>query len=327
MWYGMPCGGRLRRAREGIEWLRAISVSTVPRGPKAVELPPACRQAPENWKPSPVSDFARHPYMLINLGQRDEPPANGIYLSSDIPCVYINVAQKNRIYLDLCDRDWRAVEIGPDGWRIIANPPIRVRRTAGMLPLPQPEPGGSIEMLRPFLNVRKTDDRDPRFVLAVAWLLAALHPRGPYPILGLVGEQGTAKSFFARVMRKLVDPNSAPLRSLPREDRDLFIAAINGHVIAFDNISGLLDWLSDSLCRLATGGGFATRQLWTDGDEVLFFAMRPIILNGIEDFVSRPDLADRAILLMLEEIGEDQRRSETDLWAAFEVATGTRSLH
>ena len=105
-----------------------------------------------------------------------------------------------------------------------------------MLPLPQPEPGGSIEMLRPFLNVRKTDDRDPRFVLAVAWLLAALHPRGPYPIFGLVGEQGTAKSFFARVMRKLVDPNSAPLRSLPREDRDLFIAAINGHVIAFDNI-------------------------------------------------------------------------------------------
>ena len=93
----------------------------------------------------------------------------------------------------------------------------------------------------------------------------------------------------------LVDPNLAPLRSLPREDRDLFIAANNGHVIVFDNVSGLPDWLSDSLCRLATGGGFATRQLYTDGDEVLFDAMRPIILNGIEDFVSRPDLADRTI--------------------------------
>jgi hypothetical protein len=236
--------------------------------------------------------------------------------------VYLRVGEhESRIYLDLRDRDWRAVEIGPDGWRIIANPPIRFRRTAGMLPLPQPEPGGSIEMLRPFLNVRKSDDWDePQFVLAVAWLLAALHPRGPYPILGLVGEQGTAKSFFARVMRKLVDPNSAPLRSLPREDRDLFIAASNGHVIVFDNVSGLPDWLSDSLCRLATGGGFATRQLWTDGDEVLFFAMRPIILNGIEDFVSRPDLTDRTILLTLEVIGEDKRRSETELWTAFEVA-------
>jgi len=137
--------------------------------------------------------------------------------------------------------------------------------------------------------------------------------------LGLSGEQGTAKSSFARVLRKLVDPNSAPLRSLPREDRDLFIAARNGHVIVFDNVSRLLDWLSDSLCRLATGGGFATRQLWTDGDEALFDAMRPIILNGIEDFVSRPDLADRTLLLLLEVISENQRRSETELWAAFEV--------
>jgi hypothetical protein len=133
--------------------------------------------------------------------------------------VYLRVGEHDdRLYLDLCDRDWRAVEIGPDGWRVIVNPLIRSRRTAGMLPLPQPEPGGCIENLRPFLNVRpKTDDpEDPRFVLAIAWLLAALHPRGPYPILGLSGEQGTAKSSFARVLRKLVDPNSAPLRSLPR---------------------------------------------------------------------------------------------------------------
>ena len=74
--------------------------------------------------------------------------------------VYLRVGEHDdRLYLDLCDRDWRAVEIGPDGWRVIVNPPIRFRRTAGMLPLPQPEPGGSIANLRPFLNVRpKTDD-------------------------------------------------------------------------------------------------------------------------------------------------------------------------
>ena len=56
-------------------------------------------------------------------------------------------------------------------------------------------------------------------------------------------------------------PNTAPLRALPREDRDLFIAASNGHVLAFDNVSGLPAWISDTLCRLATGGGFAVRQL------------------------------------------------------------------
>ena len=117
----------------------------------------------------------------------------------------------------------------------------------------------------------------------------------------------------------LLDPNSAPLRALPREDRDLFIAARNGHVLAFDNVSGLPTWISDTLCRLATGGGFAVRQLFTDQDEVLFDAARPVILNGIEDIVTRPDLADRALFLTLEPIPEDARRLEAELWAAFEA--------
>jgi hypothetical protein len=117
----------------------------------------------------------------------------------------------------------------------------------------------------------------------------------------------------------LLDPNTAPLRALPREDRDLFIAASNGHVLAFDNVSGLAAWISDTLCRLATGGGFAVRQLYTDQDEVLFDACRPVILNGIEDIVTRPDLAERVVFLTLEPIPEERRRSEAELWAAFEA--------
>ena len=123
----------------------------------------------------------------------------------------------------------------------------------------------------------------------------------------------------ARRQLPLPDPNTAPLRALPREDRDLFIAASNGHVLAFDNVSGLPHWISDTICRLATGGGFAVRQLYTDQDEVLFEATRPVMLNGIEDIVTRPDLADRAIVQTLEPIPEERRRSEAELWAAFEA--------
>jgi hypothetical protein len=90
-------------------------------------------------------------------------------------------------------------------------------------------------------------------------------------------------------------------------------------VLAFDNVSRLPAWISDTLCRLATGGGFAVRQLYTDQDEVLFDATRPVILNGIEDIVTRPDLADRALLLTLEPIPEEHRRPEAKLWAAFEA--------
>jgi hypothetical protein len=112
----------------------------------------------------------------------------------------------------------------------------------------------------------------------------------------------------------------APVRALPRDERELFIAASNGHVLAFDNLSGLPPWLSDTLCRLASGGAFSTRRLFTDQDEIFFSAARPIILNGIEDIITRPDLADRAIVLMLAPIAERHRRPEHALWREFELA-------
>ncbi|MGB8841837.1 MAG: hypothetical protein WCC64_12280, partial [Aliidongia sp.] len=220
-----------------------------------------------------------------------------------------------RLYLDLGDETWRAVEIDATGWRMIDNPPVRFRRASGMKPMPIPLSGGSVETLRSFLNVQSDAD----FVLVVAWALACLRNRGPYPVIVLSGEQGSAKSTFSAILRALLDPNTAPLRALPREDRDLFIAASNGHVLAFDNVSGLPAWISDTLCRLATGGGFAVRQRYTAQDEVLFDATRPVILNGIEDIVTRPDLADRAVFLTLEPIPEDRRRPEQELWAAFET--------
>ena len=231
--------------------------------------------------------------------------------------VNIRVAEHaGRLYLDLADEHWRAVAIGPDGWRVLGCPPVRFRRSPGMLPLPVPERGGSIEALRPFLNLSNQND----FVLIVAWLLAALRPGGPYPLLAISGEQGSAKTVLSKLLRALVDPNVAAVRALPREERELMIAANNGHLLAFDNLSGLSPWLSDALCRLASGGSFAVRQLYTDDEEVLFKAARPILLNGIEDVIGRPDLADRAIFLTLGPIGEEQRRSETELWREFELA-------
>ena len=120
-----------------------------------------------------------------------------------------------------------------------------------MLPLPTPESGGSLRELRTFLNVE-----DSTWPLVVAWLVAALRPRGPYPVLALFGEQGSAKSTTGRLLRDLVDPNSAPLRAEPRDGRDLMIGANNSWCLAYDNLSHIPPWLSDALCRLSTGGGF-----------------------------------------------------------------------
>jgi hypothetical protein len=215
-----------------------------------------------------------------------------------------------KIYLDLCDETWRAVEIDADGWRVIDSPPVRFRRAAGMQPLPVPVASGSVEMLRSFLNVKTDTDS--------SWWSPG---RWPPCAIGV-----PIRSSCSRASRGQRSPPSrqsrarfSTLRALPREDRDLFIAARNGHVLAFDNVSGLPAWISDTLCRLATGGGFAVRQLYTDQDEVLFDATRPVILNGIEEIVTRPDLADRAVFLTLEPIPEKRRRPERELWASFEA--------
>jgi hypothetical protein len=231
--------------------------------------------------------------------------------------VHVRLAEHaGHIYLDLADECWRAVDIGPDGWRVIGSSPVRFRRTAGMLPLPLPQGGGSIEELASFLNLPSRND----FVLVVAWILATLRAGGPYPVLAISGEQGSAKTVLSKLLKALVDPNVAPVRALAREERDLVIAANNSHVLAFDNLSGLPHALSDAFCRLATGASFGLRQLYTDADEVLFQAARPILLNGIEDVISRPDLADRAIFLTLPPIADRRRRSERQIWRDFEAA-------
>lgn len=136
----------------------------------------------------------------------------------------------------------------------------------------------------------------------------------------LLGEQGSAKSTTARVLKDLIDPTVPAVRCEPRESRDLMIAARGNWMLALDNLSHIPSWLSDALCRLATGGGFGTRQLYTDEEEMIFDAQRPVALNGIEDFVTRGDLLERSILVRHPPISEDQRRPESEFWATYDRA-------
>jgi hypothetical protein len=231
--------------------------------------------------------------------------------------VWVRVADyKGAIYLDLANEKWEAVKVTTACWEVEADPPVCFRRPRSMLPLPYPERGGNINELRPFVNVATVQD----FRLVVAYQLAAMRARGPYPIMVVNGEQGSAKSTMARVNRSLVDPNTSPLRSAPREERDLMISATNSWTLAFDNLSGMPPWLSDSFCRLSTGGGISNRELYTNGEEFILDAMRPVLLNGIDSLTERPDLADRSLIFNLPQIPDDARRSEKQFWADFERA-------
>ena len=228
--------------------------------------------------------------------------------------VYLRVAGADgKVYLDLGDPTWRAVAVAAEGWKVIAKPPVKFVRSDAMLPLPEPEGGASIDTLRGFLNVASEADH----LLVVGHLLSMFMPRGPYPVLCLTGEQGSAKSTAARMLAGLVDPRRAGLRALPKDPRDLAVCGFNGWVLGFDNISALPGELADALCRMASGSGFAVRTLHTDHHETIFDGARPIILTAIPDLASRADLADRSLAITLAPIPPEARRTERALFADF----------
>jgi hypothetical protein len=228
--------------------------------------------------------------------------------------VHLRVAELDgKVYLDLCNDLWQVIEVDETGWRIFDEAPIRFRRTRSMLPLPHPASGGKIDLLRNLLNVD-----DQAWVLIVSWLVTSLFSKGPYPILALFAQHGSGKSMAGRFLRGAFDPNTSPLRAEPRDTRDLMIGANNSWCLAFDNLSHIPSWLSDALCRLSTGGGFSTRELYTDQDEVIFNSVRPVLLTSIEDVASRSDLLDRCLVVSLPPIPDCLRRPEAELIAQYE---------
>jgi len=230
--------------------------------------------------------------------------------------VFTRIAEKDgKIYLDLCDEQFRAVEIDKSGWRVVAVPPVDFRRSKGQLALPEPERGGKATDLLPFLNIAKED-----WILIAADIVASLRWSGPFPILVLNGGQGSAKSTTARVVISLTDPHSTPLRSEPREERDFVISVKNRWNTALDNMSRIPQWLSDSMCRISTGGGLSLRQLYSDDDEVHFSVMRPLTLTSIEELATKPDLLERSLVVNLPRIEDTARMEEREFWPAFEKA-------
>ena len=222
-----------------------------------------------------------------------------------------------KIYVDLCDKDWRVVEVFPDGWQILNLSPVKFLRSPSSLALPIPEPGGTLEALWPLLNIQ-----EPDHPLVAGFLVVALCPTSPYFVLCVTGEQGTAKSFFTRILRTYCDPSTAMLRSPPKDERDFLVGAINNWCIAYDNMSGIKPWLSDSLCRVTTGGSFAARTLYSTTDETTIPLARPAILNGIDDLTARPDLADRAIVVNLHPISDNQRIEEREILKSLDSIKG-----
>jgi len=200
-------------------------------------------------------------------------------------------------WIDTTNDNWDAIKISDSGWTIVKNPPVRFIRTKSSRPFPTPDSQAQAkDAMRLFglTNICKEDH-----LLVIAWVLECFRPETPYVVLELTGEQGSAKSTTQEVLRRFIDPNKVALRGRPKVTEDVYIAAGNSHLLSYENLSGITADLSDALCTISTGGGYSSRTLYTNGEETVIEAKNPIVLNGINRVITRPDLLDRAISVCL----------------------------
>lgn len=208
--------------------------------------------------------------------------------------------------VDLCQADNSlAVVIESGRWEVVNLPPVRFIRNTDSMPLPLPIKGGSIAPLWTVTNIPE-HSRD----LVLAWLLDAMRIDTPFPVLELVGEEGTAKSTTQNALRNLIDPNRVNLRAAPRNREDLCTSAAVNWLVSYENLSHLNGDLQDALCTVSTGGGFATRKLYTTGEESTLKFKRPVVLNGISAVITQQDLLGRAVSLELPRITHRQEEAE-----------------
>jgi len=210
--------------------------------------------------------------------------------------VHHRIAKTGQSYwLDLCNADWEAVEISASGWAIKSGSSVPLfERSASGKALPNPIGGGTLDALWDVANIPKNDQ-----LLVVAWLLECLRSDTPYVLLELIGEQGSAKSTTQQILKMLIDPNEANLRSAPKNVEDIWVGASNSHLVSFENISYLPKNFQDALCVLATGGANVTRTLYTNKEESIIQRCNPTVMNGISANVTAPDLLDRCLHIEL----------------------------
>lgn len=294
----------------------ADHVRTLPVGSKAFRRWVQAEAAGQGMSPPPRDALGTAEQAIEGYAER----AGGVQ-----PTPSIRVAGRDgEIYLDLGDDDWSCIHVTAEGWQVEKHPldgPY-MYRPPRMAALPMPKRGGDLSELWQFLNIAGEDEQ----TLLVAGMVQMLWPRGPYPVLVVYGEQGSAKTTIQEMVKSLTDPSRpspdkhalTSLRKPPRGERDVIAAAYGARVISFDNVSYMDEWLSDEICRLATGADLGGRELYSDFDEAIVSAVRPVMLNGIPEVVGKSDLADRAI--KIEGQPPARRIEEADLWRGFAEA-------
>jgi DNA-binding Lrp family transcriptional regulator len=213
------------------------------------------------------------------------------------------------LYYEL--RPGKVVRVGPGGWTFEANPPVLFRRYVNLKALPDPEAGGSLDVLDELVNLKSERDRR----LFKAYLITLPLEHVGRPIFNASGAMGSGKTTIQRLIKRLLDP-TAP-ETVRFDPRDFLQKAMHAYIVMLDNQNTIPEWAADTLCRLVTGEADSKRRLYTDDEDFIIELRRAALLNGINVPTDRGDVLDRSLVVELERIPDGERKSEEQIWELF----------
>lgn len=228
---------------------------------------------------------------------------------------HLRVAHVNKaLYYNLANEKGEVVKLTRDNVSVEPTDEVFFRTTANEAKQVKPDlQNGDIQKL--FDHVRMNEENKLLYVVNVC---TAFIPTIAHAILVLQGEKGAAKSTTMAMTRQLIDPAKQPKLQLTKPDADFRTTLYANYVVSYDNVRGFSKDKSDTFCMTSTGGAIPLRKLYTTNDEVLLDIRRVVMLNGINFSVTEPDLVDRSIIIQLERIPEEERRTEEEVTRLFE---------
>lgn len=216
------------------------------------------------------------------------------------------------IWIDAASEQGEAIQITPDGWRIVDKPPLLFRQFDHQLPIIIEQ--GAKKDLDEYVSMMNLSSEKDK-LLYMGYAATLFMPQMDKPILMPLGPQGSAKTTMSLMTRMIADPSRVPLLTLPREPEKLPLLFYSHYLPLFDNVGYISQEISDALCRATSGGGDTTRKLYTNKDMTTMTFRSPIILNGISAPSHSNDLVDRALIINLDRILECNRKEKRVLEA------------
>ena len=222
--------------------------------------------------------------------------------------IYYDLGSDNALLLSDC------VAIDDRGWRIVKNDQPRFQTFETQDTQVIPQRGGSLDLLDKYLNLKPD-----QLLLLKAYLVSCFIPGYPHPILQLDGEAGSSKTTTSKILKSLIDPSKIKLQDMSAKQDDLTQNLDHNYFPAFDNVSEIKPMVSDTLCRAVTGEGIEVRMLYSNGDSYVRFYRRSVLINFISIDAQKEDILSRSLMIRLEPIEEDKRKTEEQFWPEFNL--------